>query len=254
VALGRMKRSRLIPLVALALGCGGKAETQAHARSASSGGETSSGGSSSIISGIPPLGSLGGSNDPAGTDGDDQAGTPASTSNYVPDRAAPFDQAYLEDGSFESNSGSGWDTCPTDTAALLNRTRGDASQGDRALEFSSGECAGCYPPNAPSTSQVYLWFRQRPASALSLYFDVLNLSKEAPLGELSLETVDSACRPLQPLATVALSDLALAQSWQTRCVDLPAFGGNEDLGIAVTGASFDIALDALRFGPPCHAR
>ena len=263
---GMTNKAPQVAFVLLALGCGGRAENQA-----SAGGSSSSGASSGVIvGGLPTTGGLGGSGDLAGTNTGGQAGgagaetetagttsvgaagAAGATPSFVPETPAPFDQAYLEDGSFEAYNGNGWDTCDTSTPGVLTRTHGNASQGGRAFEFSSGACPGCYRTNAPSTSQVYLWFTQTPPSAMGLYFDVLNLSNTTPLGELRLEATDLVCDPVRPLATITLSDLVLEHSWQTRCIDLPAFGPNEALGIAVAGASYDVALDALRFGPPCH--
>ena len=180
------------------------------------------------------------------------AGAPVTTSEYVPDHAQPFDQTYLEDGSFESSNGHGWDTCYSHIPAVVTRAQNEASDGTRSFEFTSGTCPNC-SYDGPSNSQVYSWFTEQPTTALSLYFDVLSLSNAPPLGELRLETTDKFCRPLRPLTVVQLSDLLIEQTWQTRCVDLPAFGSDPALGIAVAGMSFDIALEALRLGPPCHA-
>ncbi|MEO7033740.1 MAG: hypothetical protein ABI335_07970 [Polyangiaceae bacterium] len=163
-----------------------------------------------------------------------------------------FDQAYFEDGSFEGNQGFGWDTCHSRTPAVVS-SRESAPEGMRSLEFSSAACEYCKDDN-PSASQAYLWFKQQPSSALSLYFDVLNLSNSPPLGELRLESSDSQCETLRPLVTIALSNLALQPTWQTRCVDLPPFGPDFALGVAVAGTAFDVALDAFRLGPPCHPR
>lgn len=181
------------------------------------------------------------------------AGDAATRPNYVPTHDVPFDQTYLEDGSFESNQGFGYDTCATRTPASLEHITADASEGSRAFQFSSASCVGICSPNNPSDSQIYLWFTTRPSSAAAgLYFDVRNLSRAAPAGELRIAAVDSLCVSLRDLARAALSDLRLEQDFQTRCIDLPALKAEERLGLAVAGTSFQIALDALRIGPPCH--
>jgi hypothetical protein len=180
------------------------------------------------------------------------SGAPATTPEYVPDHAQPFDQTYVEDGSFESSNGHGWDTCYSDTPGVLSRPQNNASDGTRSFEFTSGSCPNC-SYDGPSDSQVYSWFTQQPTTALSLYFDIINISNTPPLGELRLETTDKYCRPLRPLTVIQLSNLLLEPTWQTRCVDLAAFDSDPALGVAITGASFDVALDALRLGPPCHA-
>jgi hypothetical protein len=87
---------------------------------------------------------------------------------------------------------------------------------------------------------------------MSLYFDIMNLDVAAPRGELRLEMTNSACVTQAPLATILLADLTPNQTWQTRCVDLPLLAPGAALGLAVTGASYDIALDSLRLGPQCH--
>ncbi|MEO8902289.1 MAG: hypothetical protein ABI488_10320 [Polyangiaceae bacterium] len=230
-------------IAGLCLACGGHAASLETSSGASGGASAERGGSDSTNS----AGASAGGVNAGGLGG---ASTPPLP-NYVPDQAVPYDKAYFEDGSFEEN-GFGWDTCHTRTPAVVT-LRESAPEGMLSLEFSSAACEYCKEDN-PSASEAYLWFKQQPSSGLSLYFDVLNLSNSPPLGELRLETSNSQCMTLRPLLTIALSSLALQPTWQTRCVDLPAFGADYALGVAVTGAAFDVALDAFRLGPPCHAR
>jgi hypothetical protein len=189
----------------------------------------------------------------AGASGEDGAsGAPEpSTPNYVPDQAVPFDHAYLADGSFENDNGFGWDACYSHTPGSLSWKHNSSSEGMIAIEFTPGSCNNC--ADAPSDSQLYLWFSTQPETAMSLYFDAANLNNAAPLGELRLQTTSGVCQTLRPLVSIPLADLALGPTWQARCIDLPAFNSDPALGVAVTGTTFDIGLDAFRLGPPCHA-
>jgi hypothetical protein len=88
-----------------------------------------------------------------------------------------------------------------------------------------------------------------------LYFDARNLADAAPSGAIRLKTIDfstPSCDVGDPLATVELAALALTDEWQTRCVTLTAEADFTVFGLYVTGDDFHVALDAFRFGPPCH--
>ncbi|MEO6600021.1 MAG: hypothetical protein ABIQ16_09135 [Polyangiaceae bacterium] len=180
-----------------------------------------------------------------------ESGNGPAQPDYVPAHDVPFDQAYFEDGSFEMNQGFGFDTCFTRTPGSVTQAS-NGSEGESFVRFNSGPCTGTCNPGNPSDSQIYLWFNAQPSSAMGLYFDVLNFSAEPPIGALTLAAVDHLCVSVGQSAQAALSELALAPTWQTRCIDLPALNADEWLGITVSGASFQIGLDALRLGPPCR--
>jgi hypothetical protein len=177
-----------------------------------------------------------------------------TASKFVPAHVVPFDHAYFDEGSFETSYGLGWDICPTRTAGQVRTNRDSASDGSASFDVEAATCSGICSPTAAPSAQVYLWFAtgKHPTQALSLYFDVLNLSKTPPDGILRLEAVDTACQRTAPLSEIPLAELLPRQSWETRCVDLPTFGKAYGLGIAVTGPAFHVALDAFRLGPPCH--
>ncbi|MEO6598269.1 MAG: hypothetical protein ABIQ16_00240, partial [Polyangiaceae bacterium] len=136
-------------------------------------------------------GGVGGGEFPAAGASGESGNGPAQP-GYVPAHDVPFDQAYLEDGSFEANQGFGFDTCPTRTPGSLTLAN-KGSEGDRFLQFDSGSCSGTCALSNPSDSQIYLWFNAQPSSAMGLYFDVLNFGTEAPIGALTLAAVDQAC-------------------------------------------------------------
>lgn len=198
---------------------------------------------------------------PASVDG----GRSTTDRRYVPDVALPYDGKYLAGGSFEDNQGHGWDTCYTKTRGQPPASiTGGASDGDRYIQFESGACSGICGPDHPSTSQLYLWFDSfRPTTdPVGFYFSVLDVEAAAAvvggggadlMGTLEVYGVNSSCEEEVGLAAVALGDLGLEGTWQTRCVDVSGIASNSGVGLAVSGPGpFKVGLDGVGLGPPCH--
>jgi len=197
-------------------------------------------------------GGAGGSAGPGGATGAATGGTTGKT--YVPDVPAAYDGAYL-DGSFEQNQGFGWDTCHTRTPEHLQVVMNGGSQGTDYLLFQTAACEipDC-SPSSPSASEVSVWFKTAPdlTAPVGLYFDAKNEGTDAPDGLLRLYGTDGTCEQESLFAEIPLADLELSQSWATRCVDLTGLASHDAIGLAVTGGSHQIGLDALRLGPACH--
>ena len=180
---------------------------------------------------------------------------PVVPPDYVPSEPFAYDGRYL-DGSFEQAQGFGWDTCRTRSAGTLEEvTSGSASQGAGYLTFeSAGGCSLTCASANPSSSQVYVWFSKstNTSAAMGLYFDVRSGMATPPMGTLSFYGTDTLCEQESLLAAIPLDELEPWSDWSTRCVDVLATGAHAAIGVAVTGRSFRIGLDALRLGPPCH--
>jgi hypothetical protein len=88
--------------------------------------------------------------------------------------------------------------------------------------------------------------------AVHLYFDVTNLAPAQPTGSLVVDAIEEACVSSELLVTVPLTELDLDASWQTRCVSFVPNASFQTFGVHVTGGSFNVGLDVVRFGPPCH--
>jgi len=88
---------------------------------------------------------------------------------------------------------------------------------------------------------------------MTLYFDLKNLGETPPRGALQVYATDLACGNEELLTEVDLADLALSPDWSTRCITLPDLAGHDAIGLAFTGGSHHIALDAVRGGVACHA-
>jgi hypothetical protein len=189
--------------------------------------------------------------------GEADAATPPSRGGYVPAAPIAYDGKYL-DGSFEENPGFGWDTCRTRTPERLSVLMSGSSEGSYHLSFETASgCSesGCRA-DAPSSSQVYLWFKAPPAIAdAGLYLDVKNLAGTPPEGTLRFYGTDHLCEQEVLLAEVALGELSFPASpaWGTRCVTLTRLDAHIAIGIAVTGGDHAIGIDALRVGRPCDA-
>lgn len=194
---------------------------------------------------------------PAGCGPSSDGAAPPSSGGYVPAAPIAYDGRYL-DGSFEDNPGFGWDSCRTRTPERVELLMSGSSEGTYHLSFrAAAECGepGCRA-DAPSVSQVYLWFKTPPAMAdAGLYFDVKNLVGAAPEGTLRFYGTDDLCAQEVLLAEVALADLALSPTptWSTRCVTVTSLGAHDAIGLAVTGGDHAIGIDALRVGRSCHA-
>jgi hypothetical protein len=83
----------------------------------------------------------------------------------------------------------------------------------------------------------------------------LNRDDESPPGSIQLDAIGGAsgCATVEPLATIELAALELTNEWQTRCVTFTPRAPFDVFGLYVSGERFHVALDAFRFGPPCHA-
>ncbi|MEO8213863.1 MAG: hypothetical protein ABI560_11750, partial [Myxococcales bacterium] len=113
-------------------------------------------------------------------------------------------------------------------------------------------------------SQLYMWFDSfRPTTdPVGLYFSVLDVEAAASvvggrgadlMGTLEVYGVNSLCEEEVGLAAVALGDLGLEGTWQTRCVDVSGIASNRGVGLAVSGPGpFKVGLDGVGLGPPCH--
>jgi hypothetical protein len=225
---------------------GGSAGSAGSGVSAGSGGDAGSGGSAT--------GNGGG----AGSGGS-AAGSGGSGGSYVPDRSdvPPEGDGRLAGGSLEENPGFGWDSCFTKHPGLdVVFDDPAASAGTTYVTFDSEvACASTCRPDGDD-AQFAFWLDDAvPAEPTHFYFDARNLDDEAPTGVIQVNTVGppSGCTSDELLATVDLSALALTNEWQTRCVTLEPQEPFEVFGLYVSGERFHVAMDAFRFGPPCHA-
>jgi hypothetical protein len=173
--------------------------------------------------------------------------------SYVPSAVFGYDGQYL-DGSFEGSPGFGWDMCFTRTPGVMTDKSSGGSQGPVFLTFQSGACAGVCSPDHPSSSQVYTWFSKNTntSEAMGLYFDVTNMAAIEPTGTLSFYGTDGVCEKETLFADIPLDKLQLGPGWSTRCVNVLGSGAHAAIGVAVTGGTHHIGLDALRLGPVCH--
>jgi hypothetical protein len=170
---------------------------------------------------------------------------------YIPTGPVPaYDAGTLLGGSLDSPE-HGWDYCPTRTSGVFISTKElPPSVGTRFGRFTSGPCMDSCSPDNPVEAQLFLWGlppNPRPA----LYVDMINEATIAPEGRLRFYGVDEVCGSEEMLADVDLEALLLEHEWSTRCIPLKSTD-RVGFGIAVQGGSFDIGLDALRFGPPCE--
>lgn len=223
--------------------CGGKAQRQ--------GPEAEDG-----TAGTPGLGAAGATGTAGVAGGISEGGEGGEDSNYVPagPEVAPEGDGRLEEGgSFEQAQGFGWDTCPTRIPGLA-RSEGKASDGLVSLRFESQPVGATtnWPEGTDAQLGFYLSEPLLAGVPLSLYFDVINLSRGEPSGELSIAGLDWTCETREPLATIDLAELSTTEAWQTRCVELVPTQELTVFGIWVTGANFTIGLDTFRFGPPCR--
>jgi len=175
-------------------------------------------------------------------------------SGDTPTAVPPYDGRYV-DGSFEDVQGFGWDTCYTRTPGLfLQVVTGDAPVGNRYVVFESGGCAGTCNASNKSSSQVYLWFSERPSAAetMGLYFEIRNAGNAQPTGLLHIFGTDGACQQESALAEVSLDRLQPSSDWATRCVNVNAPGAHAAIGMAIAGGNHKIGLDGVRLSRPCQ--
>jgi hypothetical protein len=190
--------------------------------------------------------------------GEGAGGRGGSAGSYVPEQpdVPSVGDGRISGGSLEGAQGSGWDFCFTNhPGAALLYDDPTASAGTSYATFDSA--LTCVSPCRPDGDDVQLglWLDASvPDDTVHLYFDALNLDDEAPSGLLRFDTVGGAtgCASDESLATVDLSALALTNEWQTRCVTFTPEAPFQVFGLYVSGERFHIALDAFRFGPPCH--
>ena len=131
-----------------------------------------------------------------------------------------------------------------------------SSHGATWLSFDSQRsCAdsfACKPEG--SDLQLSLWLRQPlpPDVPLHLYFDAINLGQAPPSGTLHVAATEDYCTASATLATIPLRDLELTSDWSTRCVSFTPSSAFSIFGLYVSGETFEVGLDAFRFGPPCR--
>jgi hypothetical protein len=183
-----------------------------------------------------------------------QSAPPDSPPDYVPSAPFAYDGQYL-DGSFERLLGFGWDRCFTKTPEVLTSMTTGGSHGSVYVSFESGGCSEACAPDNPSNSQVYAWFSRstNTSQAMGLYFDVINLADSEPTGVLSFYGTDGVCEKETLFAEIPLDRLELGSGWSTRCVNVVGTGAHAAIGIAVSGGTHHIGIDALRLGRVCHA-
>jgi hypothetical protein len=68
---------------------------------------------------------------------------------------------------------------------------------------------------------------------------------------LSFFGTDGVCEKETLFADIPLDKLQLGAAWSTRCVNVVGTGAHAAIGVAVTGGTHHIGLDALRLGPAC---
>jgi hypothetical protein len=163
----------------------------------------------------------------------------------------------LEGGSFEGSLGSGWDFCRSKHPGATHTQGSDrSSDGAAWLAFDSQKsCADSFACAADGHDlQASFWLPSPlpPGQQLHLYFDAINLGPASPSGVLHVDATEDYCTSAATLATIPLRDLELTSDWSTRCVSFTASSSLAILGLYVTGESFQMGLDAFRFGPPCR--
>ncbi len=187
------------------------------------------------------------------------AGPGKTGETYVPEAPVAYDGKYL-DGSFEDGNGFGWDTCYTRTFGEVTKPASGGSEGDGYV--SLGTAASCRDPSlatcgqadAPSTSQLYLWFKTPvPASEMGLYFDAKIAAGADVAGSLRLYGTNLECTEEALLADVPLGDLHLTSTWSVRCVNVTHLDAHGAIGLAVIDGTQAIYVDAIRIGHACHA-
>jgi hypothetical protein len=189
---------------------------------------------------------------PDATSGPDASADSFVGSDYIPTLPPPpfGSDPYLDGGSFEGNLGSGWDMCRVPFAVELVSKDSSASHGTTFVRSSSSmSCASCGPGNE---AVVAFWLAEPvPQGQVGLYFDVTSFGLQDPSGTLHLEETQ-ACGTVRALAEIPLAQLHADATWSTRCVNLEIPKPMVEFGLHVKGASFDIGLDAFRFGAPCR--
>jgi hypothetical protein len=164
----------------------------------------------------------------------------------------PFgSDGYLEGGSFEQNLGFGWDLCQAEGSVELVRGTTLASEGTSFIHLTSKmTCSSCTPG---SEARFAFWLAAGlPVGRMGLYFDIRSFDTRASSG--TIHFVETAgCKTVRTMAEVSLQLLGADADWRTRCIDVDTMEPLMQFGLYVTGESFDIGLDAFRFGPSCRS-
>jgi len=222
----------------LALSCGGKHREESGVGAAGASADQGFGGTSASAG----TGGTGGGAIPHGTEPD-----------FVPEAPPAYDETNHLD-SFEGGQGTTWDTCTTHTPETLALKDG-GSDGDRYLWFQSTSNGAPEPSSGRSSaSELYVWFAPETPVTDHLYFDAKNLGGSEISGALRFYGTNSSCREEELLAEIDLAELKLSSDWAVRCVSLDGLVEHDALGVAVTGGSHTIGLDAFRFGRACHTQ
>jgi hypothetical protein len=163
----------------------------------------------------------------------------------------------LEGGSFEGNLGSGWDFCNSKHPGATYMQGSDrSSDGAAWLAFDSQKsCAESFACGVDGRDlQVSFWVGPAlpPSEPVHLYFDAINLGPTIPSGIVHVDATEDYCTSSATLATIPLRDLDLTADWSTRCVTFTPSSPLTIFGLYVTGETFQVGLDAFRFGPPCR--
>jgi len=256
----------VLAVAAAAFGCSGKSESN-ESSSGDAGAPSNTGGAGSATGGTggatggtgSTTGGTGGTTGGAGSATGGTAGASGSGGGYVPDdpNVPPEGDGRVSE-SFEEAPGFGWDACLSKHPGLTlvtDSSGGRASAGAHYMMFDSTlACEGvCQSDGADAQFSFWLDAPLPAGVPLHLYFDAINLGEAAPAGTLQLDQLDFSCATTAPLATIELDELALTSGWQTRCVTLVPQTEVDVFGVYISGEAFHVGLDALRFGPPCHA-
>lgn len=178
-----------------------------------------------------------------------------ATSGYAPSNpnVPPEGDGQLPGGSFEGPPVGDWQFC---SGQGVSTPSGMPAGSHGASFLVIYFCEAC------QDTENDIGVALRPAEPLSagktlyLYFDIKDFELTPPKGELTLGGVhapaSNPCKSDEVLASIPLAELALTTEWQTRCVSITPLEPILDFGPNVSDGATRIAVDALRFGPPCH--
>jgi hypothetical protein len=131
-----------------------------------------------------------------------------------------------------------------------------SSHGATWLSFDSQKSCSdsffCRPDGSELQLSFWLFPAVPPDVPLHLYFDAINLGPATPSGALHIAATEDYCTSAAALATIPLGDLELSSDWATRCVSFTPSSAFNIFGLYVSGETFELGLDAFRFGPPCR--
>lgn len=194
----------------------------------------------------------------------------SSPNPYVPsgsDVPVGGDGRLAEGGSFEASQGFGWDTCPGAAANGIgvfvensnyapDANVAGAADGERYVHLLPPLPEGD-PDRPEGVDAPFAFYLDAGNEILAnapqyLYFDIENLADTPANGVLVVAGLEFTCETKEPWLTVSLSDLAISQVWETRCVEFVATEDFQVFGIWMSGTDYSVGVDAFRFGPPCH--